>query len=102
MEGRKTMVAMKRDLTPPSLAVRAIQVALAIALLVVVPVVSGADPAGAGASDRGRLVVVVRFDARGAVQGTCVVLRDLTVGMAIGSYCDNDDTDQDRRTGRML
>jgi hypothetical protein len=102
MERRTAMVAMKRDQTPPLLALRLIRVLLAIALLTVVPFVSSTDSAEAGASDRGRLVVKVKADTRGQIEGTCVVLRDLTVGMAVGAYCDNDDTDQDKRAGRMF
>ena len=73
---------------------------MAIALLVVAPLSLGGNSAQAGASDRGRLVVIVT-GTRVAAEGTCVVLRDLTVGMAVGAYCDNDDADQDGRAGRM-
>jgi hypothetical protein len=94
------MVTTRRHLAPPPLAVRLVQVGLAIALLVVAPLLPGGSSAQAGASDRGRLVVVVT-GTRVAAEGTCVVLRDLTVGMAVGAYCDNDDADRDGRTGRL-
>lgn len=96
------MGAMLWNPSPPPRAIRLVQVGLAIALLVVAPFVIGGSPAQAGASDRGRLVVMVVSGTRGAVEGTCVVLRDLTVGMAVGAYCDNDDADRDGRAGRML
>jgi hypothetical protein len=55
----------------------------------------------AGSSDRGLLTIVVT-GPRVRDAEVCISLRDLTNNFVVGSYCDNDEVDQDARAGRMV
>jgi len=69
-----------------------------VGAVVLVPIVgspSGADARGS----RGRLTVVVTGDNQNS--STCVTLRDLTEDFVVGTYCDGEWADLNRRIGRI-
>jgi hypothetical protein len=78
---------------------------LALGLLALLTVVTG--PAGdagarsASSADRALLTVSIRGQAE-TTGPVCLVLRDKTENMVVGSYCDNDATDQDPAARSIL
>lgn len=75
-------------------------IALIMASLMLVSPTGFHGTAEAGSRDFGRLVIVIS-GASARDLSVCVTLRDLTNNFVVGSYCDNDENDQDMRTGRI-
>jgi hypothetical protein len=73
-------------------------VGLAVGLMIS-PVLSvrGADAVG---GTRGQVTVMI-VGVNRATGPVCLILRDLTVNMVVGSYCDGDSGDLDSHTGRI-
>jgi hypothetical protein len=69
-----------------------------VSAVVLVPVISNSSGVDARGS-RGRLTIVVVGDKQN--RSACVTLRDLTENFVVGTYCDGDWADLNRRIGRI-